>query len=291
MKVTKQGFTRTADFAPGELEALNAFAKTSLSADEVYIFSVLLCDNEIDRDFERFSEDTLMELKELFVGATGICDHDWRSENQVARVYRTEILTDPNRKTSLGTPYTYLKAWAYMLRSEANSELIAEIEGGIKRETSVGCAVGESLCSVCGEEIGSCNHIKGTVYNGKLCYAELKGAVDAYEWSFVAVPAQKNAGVLKKFEGGEKEFEALRKKAELGEKYMAELKSEVLRLCLLCDEGMHPALKCGVSAMDAEALSSLKSAFEKQLENKFPPISQLRGKDEVTAFCGDEYLI
>lgn len=39
-----------------ELKAVNAFAKAELSAEDVYIFSVLLCDNEIDRDHERFSE-------------------------------------------------------------------------------------------------------------------------------------------------------------------------------------------------------------------------------------------
>ena len=59
-----------------ELKAVNAFAKAELSAEDVYIFSVLLCDNEIDRDHERFSEATLRELGELFVGVNGICDHD-----------------------------------------------------------------------------------------------------------------------------------------------------------------------------------------------------------------------
>ena len=54
-----------------ELKAVNAFAKAELSAEDVYIFSVLLCDNEIDRDHERFSEATLRELGELFVGVTG----------------------------------------------------------------------------------------------------------------------------------------------------------------------------------------------------------------------------
>lgn len=144
-----------------ELKAVNAFAKAELSAEDVYIFSVLLCDNEIDRDHERFSEATLRELGELFVGVTGICDHDWRSDNQVARIYRTELVTDKNRKNSLGADYVYLKGYAYMLRTEANAELIAQIDGGIKRETSVGCSVARSVCSVCGEELGTCTHVKG----------------------------------------------------------------------------------------------------------------------------------
>ena len=84
------------------MEAINRFAKTALTAEEVYTFSVILCDNEVDRDGECFSLQTLQELRELFVGKTGICDHDWKSGNQKARIYRTEVMTDPNRKTMGG---------------------------------------------------------------------------------------------------------------------------------------------------------------------------------------------
>lgn len=79
MKIVKFGAAASAKTDERELELLNAFAKTQLKVDEVYIFSVLLCDNEVDRDLERFPVETLKELGELFVGATGICDHEWRS--------------------------------------------------------------------------------------------------------------------------------------------------------------------------------------------------------------------
>ena len=155
MKIIKDGSASGSECTPQELQAINAFAKTELTAEEVYTFRVLLCDNEVDRDFERFSVSTLRELSELFVGATGICDHDWRSENQVARIYRTELVTEKGKTTSCGEPYTYLKGFAYMLRTEANAELIAQIDGGIKRETSIGCSVAQSICSICGADIRS----------------------------------------------------------------------------------------------------------------------------------------
>lgn len=293
MKVIKAGSARETAFAPEELECINAFAKAELKEEDIYVFSVLLCDNEVDRDFERFSETALKELGELFVGATGICDHDWRSENQVARIYRTELVTDREKQNSLGMPYTYLKGYAYMLRTEANAELIMEIEGGIKRETSVGCSVARSICSVCGESIFDCMHEKGKVYGDKMCYALLEGAVDAYEWSFVAVPAQKGAGVMKKYDdkGTDAELEALKKAASVGKKYINELKKEVLRLCLLCDKDFHPALKNSVDSMDEEALAEMKTALEKKTEKMFPPLCQLPGRNEVTAFDGDEYII
>ncbi len=297
MKIIKDGSASGSACTPQELQAINAFAKTQLTADEVYTFQVLLCDNEVDRDFERFSVSTLRELSELFVGATGICDHDWRSENQVARIYRTELVTEKGKTTSCGEAYTYLKGFAYMLRTEANADLIAQVDGGIKRETSIGCSVAKSVCSICGAEMGTCSHEKGKVYSGEICCAVLTGAVDAYEWSFVAVPAQRSAGVIKSFveseagRGYKAEFDALEKSAQLGRKYLDSLRSEVLRLCLVCDEKMHPALEKSVSAMEEPELIKLKDAFEEASQKLYPPLTQLPGRGEVTAFSGEEYII
>lgn len=297
MKIIKDGSASGSACTPQELQAINAFAKTQLTADEVYTFQVLLCDNEVDRDFERFSVSTLRELSELFVGATGICDHDWRSENQVARIYRTELVTEKGKTTSCGEAYTYLKGFAYMLRTEANADLIAQVDGGIKRETSIGCSVAKSVCSICGAEMGTCSHEKGKVYSGEICCAVLTGAVDAYEWSFVAVPAQRSAGVIKSFieseagRGYKAEFDALEKSAQLGRKYLDSLRSEVLRLCLVCDEKMHPALEKSVSAMEEPELIKLKDAFEEASQKLYPPLTQLPGRGEVTVFSGEEYII
>ena len=127
MKVIKEGSAGAENGAAGELAAVNAFAKTELRPEDVYVFSVLLCDNEVDRDFERFTQKSLEELGELFIGKTGISDHEWKSANQVARIYRTEVLTDAARQTASGEAYTYLKGHAYMLRTEENAGLIAEI--------------------------------------------------------------------------------------------------------------------------------------------------------------------
>lgn len=294
MKIYKAGFAGTG--VDDELELVNTFAKTKLSAEEVYTFSVLLCDNDVDRDFERFTEETLKELSALFVGKTGISDHEWSAGKQKARIYRTELVTDDTRKNSLGRPYMYLMGYAYMLRTESNAELIAEIEGGIRRETSVGCSVAKRACSICGAEIesGECGHCRGHEYDGIICHAELCGATDAYEWSFVAVPAQKNAGVMKRyadgggFDGGGKLME---KQAALGRKYLSGLRREVLRLSLLADRELHAAIEKRAEKMDEDSLLGLKSVLEKQLEAKFPPITQLPGKNEITRFDGEAYII
>ena len=61
-----------------ELAIINQFTKRALKEDEVYTFAVRLCDNEVDRDGERFPRATLEELAELFVGKSGIFDPSGR---------------------------------------------------------------------------------------------------------------------------------------------------------------------------------------------------------------------
>jgi HK97 family phage prohead protease len=198
---------RDSALTPDELEKINSLALKELSEEEVFTFPVTLCDNEIDRDGERFSIAALNKLAELYKGVTGIFDHDPKGSNQSARIYDCEVVTDESRTTSAGEPLTQLRAKAYMVRTSSNADLIAEIAGGIKKEVSVSCSIGKKLCSVCGADLFEtvCDHTKGKEYDGKCCHYTLDEPTDAYEWSFVAVPAQKGAGVTKTYSEQEQE--------------------------------------------------------------------------------------
>ena len=186
-----------------DLELINKLTHRPLKAEEVYTFNVVLCDNDLDRDLEVFDLKCLYELKELFLGKTGIFDHDPKGSNQTSRIYFTEVVCDPIKKTKLGQDYYMLKAKAYMIRNEKNKDLIEEIDGGIKKEVSISCSVSCVKCSICGcnTKKEKCEHVLGKRYivNGEeqLCYHVLENTSDAYEWSFVAVPAQRQAGVVK----------------------------------------------------------------------------------------------
>ena len=194
-----QNETLTGVPGPEDLELIGRYTRRPLGAEEVYVFPVVLCDNEVDRDGERFAIPALERLAALFVGKTGIFDHDPKGRNQTARLYRCRVERDDSRLTAAGEPYHALRADAYMLRGEATSQLIREIDGGIKKEVSVGCAMASATCSVCGADRRKdpCRHRPGERYEGKLCHTVLDDPADAYEWSFVAVPAQPRAGVVK----------------------------------------------------------------------------------------------
>ena len=264
-----------------QLEAINAQAKAELTAEQVYVFSLRLCDDQVDRDLERFDTAALPVLAKLFIGKTGIVDHKWSSDSQVARIFATEVIREER--------CSYIKAWAYIRRGKAAEEVIADIEAGIKKEVSVGCAMGRSVCSICGGEYGQCGHQKGEYYDGQLCCAILKEPMDAYEFSFVAVPAQREAGVLKGMGrsgatlkdlaeefGVQSEYRALWKQAQLGQRYEQELQDHVVRLCLSLDLGVEePVLRSVMKKAPAEELMKLRDSLEKKMAEFMPAQPQL----------------
>lgn len=294
-----------------ELELINAYTRKPLTDDEVYVFSVVLCDNEIDRDYERFTVESLEKLSELFVGKTGIFDHNPTASNQSARVISCKVESAAGKKNSLGDDYFRLVARAYMPITDGNKQLRESIDSGITREVSVGCAVEKTLCSICGEDINShkCPHVKGEYYNSQLCYGELTNPTDAYEFSFVAVPAQKGAGVIKTFrkerpmtdilksiEKSEavtltKEdsrnlneyIEGLKKQAADGAVYRNSLIGDVLKYSALSEpEISRDTMESIVNALSVDELSELRSVYKSKAQKKLPPVVQLFPKKSET---------
>ena len=252
------------------LSQLNTFTRRKHTLDEVYLFDLILCDNEIDRDGDCFSDAALAELQKRFVGVTGIFDHNPKSGNQTARIFQTEIRTDPERTTKTGQPYRFLRANAYMVRTDSNADLIREIDAGIKKEVSISCAVGRQICSVCGADRlkKPCHHIKGRTYGGTLCYTTLDDVNDVYEWSFVAVPAQRAAGVTKTLGGvqSDPEKEMLRNACDQANRLLDQLtddlRRDVIRLCYRSGESAYAkVLADSTLHMDAAELCRLKQSL------------------------------
>ena len=289
----------------GELDLINKYARRPLKEEEVYAFSLVLCDNEIDRDYERFSSEALDKLAELFVGVTGVMDHDAKSEKQTARIFSCRTELPAGRLTSDGIPYKCLTARAYMARTQKNADLIAELDSGIKKEVSVGCSVGKRICSVCGCDNGGCEHIRGKSYNGKKCFMELAQPADAYEWSFVAVPAQRAAGVIKSYKKGEMKmdieqklfsgvqqsfsadelniladrFRALKEKAADGEAYRRRLETDINKYAAIAlPELRHDTLDVITRKMSAVQLEELSNALAKRADGFAPPKPQLAAR-------------
>ena len=204
--IQKAASLSTQEVTDEELKQINKYTLEPLSADEVFTFKAVLCDNEIDRVYDQFTQKALQDMQKLFLGKTVIKDHFRSTDGQVARIYATE-LAQTNKTLKSGEIYTQLVAHCYMVRTASNADLIAEIKGGIKKEGSVGFAPSSAICSICGtDNVKSyCRHWAGKEYDkegGKeTCIFKLSGVKDAYEFSLVAVPAQRAAGVSKNYTG------------------------------------------------------------------------------------------
>ena len=183
-----------------ELALMSEQALRPIQANEVFAFKIAACDDQIDRDLERFTSATLDQLAQMFPGRPVLRDHAWSASSQTARVYAGST------ETTNGVKRLILRA--YMPCNETTRPTVDAIELGILREASVGVSVRQCLCSVCGQDYSTCGHMRGETYEEKLCHVELDGAEDAYEVSLVAVPAQKEAGVVKRYAQKENRTEA-----------------------------------------------------------------------------------
>lgn len=192
-QILKAARLERAELNEEELALINQQTLRPLSAEEVFTFRLAACDNQVDRDFERFTEETLGEMAERFVGCPVLRDHRWSADAQTARVYAGSV--EPGE----GDGVRRLVLRCYMVRTEQAAPTISAIEGGILRECSVGLAVHRVLCSVCGanQRETLCQHIPGREYEGRVCHMDLDGVEDTYEVSLVAVPAQRAAGAIK----------------------------------------------------------------------------------------------
>ena len=204
MKIEKSTEIRENELSDDELAVINTMTMMEVTKDDVFTFKAILCDNQVDRDNEAFSDETLKQLAFLFLGKPVIKDHTPTADNQIARIYRTEV-----KETALAK---YLIAYCYMMKTAGNADFIKEIHGGIKKEGSVGCAIGARTCSICGTDLmkSQCRHAPGKSYKGKTCYSILSDAKDAYEFSFVAIPAQRNAGISKNFDTEQQKADEIR---------------------------------------------------------------------------------
>lgn len=306
-----QGIIRKSVATNEDLAKIQQFSRRELLPEEIYVFNVDLCNNDIDRDFEKFSVETLEQMAELFVGKTGIFDHSMKSSDQTARIFDAFVERTNGKKTADGEDFYCLKAKAYMLNNEQNRSLIDSIEAGIKKEVSVSCSVDKAYCSICSTDRkrAACEHRKGKVYGDRLCFNILTDATDAYEFSFVAVPAQREAGVTKSFSLKEEAemqdivkmisqgdeltlsksqtselysyIEGLKQEAELGEAYKKKLIKQVVELFKSAFPKMEEALVVSVaSVMTSKELLGFCDGMKKSLnESKIKP--QLAVKAET----------
>ena len=98
-----------------DLALINKNTINPLNVEDVFVFKVKLCDNELDRVNDHMTDNFLNEFADKAKSLTGITNHDWDAEGQMSRLYDTEVVAEEGVTNKLGEPYKYVLGKAYTL--------------------------------------------------------------------------------------------------------------------------------------------------------------------------------
>lgn len=170
-----------------QLEKINSIAKKNLAADDIYVVTVNIADNNLDRDYEKFSIGALEQLAAMYIGKP------LKYEGKIiGRIFNTYLEKQEDYIVDGGECYYKLKAEIYIIISPSTKRIIDRIEDDVcgresdtRTTISISCSVDEAICSICGEnrrKRNSCEHTNSKIYNkDELCYVTLQNVTDVYE--------------------------------------------------------------------------------------------------------------
>ncbi len=174
--------TRELQAGDATMAAINALALKALTPDDVAVFSLDICNDQIDKHHSRFPHDELTRINAMIPGRPFMERHDLRGTLPRGTFFRSQLASHDGMLS--------VRPDVFMLRTEENKDFIANIEGGVYRETSIGIAFMRPECSICGKDIRECRHIPGRDYDGAMCHYVMHDVREVIEGSIVPAGSQ-----------------------------------------------------------------------------------------------------
>ncbi len=150
---------RSAAATPRELELVNRFARRPLAADEVYVGECDLCNDRVDRAFERFTPEVLQDFADTLPGKSLLAAHD-RGSLPLGLWFDAHLRGDERG-------VSYLRPSYYIVKTRDNEHHRAQLDGGVYRYASIGFRAKDLVCDICGKSwFGwDCQHYPGQAYD------------------------------------------------------------------------------------------------------------------------------
>ncbi len=152
----------------------------------------VLCNNQVDRDFERFADPLLEDFAKTLPGKSLLVGHRHDGVGEGLWI-RGAVFREGERselRAVFGIP---------VLDDEANKALRNRVESGIARFVSIGFSAEDLICDVCGQPVlgnTQCPHWPGTrLADGKMVTATWIPPGETMEGSLVYLGAQFGAEV------------------------------------------------------------------------------------------------
>lgn len=133
-----------------QLAKINSFTRRPFTAEELYIGQLRLANNCIDRDKERFSEETLTRFAATALRRTMLFDHNKQSqESAVGKFFDVEVEKVPLQQARMetgedlqlpagGTEVWFLSPWFYIPRAGIDEKVIVKIDAAVYDWGSIG---------------------------------------------------------------------------------------------------------------------------------------------------------
>jgi hypothetical protein len=123
--------------------------------------------------------------------------HDTKGTLPRGTFFRSRLHEKPERE------YVSVRPDVYILRTGENRDLIANIEGGVYRATSIGFSFMRPACSICHKDIRTCDHVPGRTYADETCHYVMHDVVSVLEGS-VVFSASQGTGFVAARDNGER---------------------------------------------------------------------------------------
>jgi hypothetical protein len=187
------------EVTPDILAKINKYALRELTVEEIFVRKYLMAHNAVDRDNERFAEALLDDFARTMPGKSLLNGHD-RYTLPLGLFFdaATEEMTPEQFTTITGEEarlpegiqtVKVLYGWIYMLKSDFNTPMTANIDAGIYRHASIGFRASDL------------KPVKGQFDN--ILFWEYVPPGEALEGSIVWLGAQPGATAQKKHGGAE----------------------------------------------------------------------------------------
>ena len=147
-----------------DLAQINRFTLKPLTADDVAVFGMDLCNDQIDRHHSRFPHEELTRINEMIVGKPLMQLHQTSERQPSGTFFQSHIYKQSGRRAAVDGAAWSVRPDSYILR-EGNEELIRNIEGGVYRGTSIGFSFERPECSICESDLRECSHWPGEEYD------------------------------------------------------------------------------------------------------------------------------
>ena len=121
--------------------------------------------------------------------------HDTKGTLPRGTFFRSRLHDEPERD------YVSVRPDVYVLHTEDNKDLIANIEGGVYRATSIGFSFMHPECSICHKDIRACDHVPGRTYGEESCHYVMHNVVSVLEGSVVFSASQGTGFVAARDDG------------------------------------------------------------------------------------------